>query len=391
MEDTLMKYNQQISNVEPSKSVTLLAKTKELQKTDPDIINLTGGEPDFPTPKVICDEVTRQLAAGNTHYSDSRGNEDLRIRISEKLTQENHAPYQPGQILVTPGAKYAVYLAIRSLINPGDEAIWLTPGWVSYPSIVEISGGKPVAVHLKYEDHYRITFEALEAAVSERTKLLIINYPNNPTGCILTQDDIDALSLFLRKHPDVYVLSDEIYEKVVFDGNEIISMASFPEFFERVIVVNGFSKCSAMTGWRVGYLACNPAVYQVALKLFQHSMSCTSGFLQKGALVALDCTEDTERMRCAYEKRKNLLVEGIRDIPGVDFSEPAGAFYAWLKFDTDMDCETLCNDLLEKAKIAGVPGDAYGEEDCVCVRFSFAASEENLKQMLKNLKQYMEA
>lgn len=383
-----MEFNRQISNVEPSESVTLLTKTKELQKIDPEILNLTGGEPDFPTPKAICDTVVAELAAGHTHYSDSRGDAQLRARIARKLQEENHAPFQPENILITPGAKYAVYLTIRALINPGDEAIWLTPGWVSYPSIVEASGGIPVAVHLKYEENYRITAEALEAAVSDKTKLLIINYPNNPTGQILTEADIQALTVFLRKHPDIYVLSDEIYEKIVYDQKQIISLASIPEFFDRVVIVNGFSKCSAMTGWRLGYLACNTTMYQVVLKLFQHSISCTSGFLQRGALTAMDCVEETEQMRQAYEKRKNLLVKGIHEIPGVELLTPAGAFYAWVKFDTDMDSETLCNDLLDKAKIAGVPGIAYGEEDCVCIRFSFAASEDVLRTMLERLKTY---
>lgn len=383
-----MEFNKQISNVEPSKSVTLLTKTKELQKSDPEILNLTGGEPDFPTPKAICDTVVAELAAGHTHYSDSRGDAQLRARIARKLQEENHAPFQPENILITPGAKYSVYLTIRALINPGDEAIWLTPGWVSYPSIVEASGGIPVAVHLKYEENYRITVEALEAAVSDKTKLLIINYPNNPTGQILTEADIQALTVFLHNHPDIYILSDEIYEKIIYDQKQIISLASIPEFFDRVVIVNGFSKCSAMTGWRLGYLACNPAMYQVVLKLFQHSISCTSSFLQKGALTAMDCVEETEQMRQAYEKRKNLLVKGIREIPGVELLTPAGAFYAWVKFDTDMDSETLCNDLLDKAKIAGVPGIAYGEEDCVCIRFSFAASEDVLKTMLERLNDY---
>ena len=383
-----MEFNRQISNVEPSKSVTLLTKTKEFQKIDPEILNLTGGEPDFPTPKAICDTVVAELAAGHTHYSDSRGDAQLRARIARKLQEENHAPFQPENILITPGAKYAVYLTIRALINPGDEAIWLTPGWVSYPSIVEASGGIPVAVHLKYEENYRITAEALEAAVSDKTKLLIINYPNNPTGQILTEADIQALTVFLRKHPDIYVLSDEIYEKIVYDQKQIISLASIPEFFDRVVIVNGFSKCSAMTGRRLGYLACYTAMYQVVLKLFQHSISCTSGFLQRGALTAMNCVEETEQMRQAYEKRKNLLVKGIHEIPGVELLTPAGAFYAWVKFDTDMDSETLCNDLLDKAKIAGVPGIAYGEEDCVCIRFSFAASEDVLRTMLERLKTY---
>ena len=381
-------FNEKISGVAPSKSVTLLARTKELQKTDKEIINLTGGEPDFPTPQPICDEVNRQLAAGNTHYSDSRGNEDLRIRIAQKLCEENHAPFTPDQILVTPGAKLAVYLAVRSILNPKDEAIWLTPGWVSYPSIVEVSGGVPVAVHLKYEEDYRITLEALEAAASDRTRLLILNYPNNPTGRILRDSDIEAVSAFLRNHPQVYVLSDEIYEKVIYDGNQAVSMASFPEFFERVVIVNGFSKCSAMTGWRVGYLACNSELYKVVHKLFQHCMSCTSGFLQKGALVAMDCTRETEAMRQIYEKRRNLLVERMAKIPGIDFVSPSGAFYAWVRFDTEKDSETLCTELLEQAKIAGVPGNAYGEEDAVCVRFSFAASEQDLERMLDRLEAY---
>lgn len=383
-----MNYNERISNVEPSRSVTLLARAKELQKTDKSIVNLTGGEPDFPTPEPICQEVVRQLAAGNTHYSDSRGDEKLRLRIARKLQEENNAPYSADQILVTPGAKMAVYLAVRSLLNPGDEVIWLTPGWVSYPSIVQISGGIPVAVHLKYEEDYRITEAALEAAASGRTRLLILNYPNNPTGRILRDTDIEAVSAFLRKHPDVYVLSDEIYEKVIFDGNHVVSMASFPEFFNRVIVVNGFSKCSAMTGWRVGYLACCRELYPVVLKLFQHSMSCTSGFLQKGALVALDCADETEKMRRAYEHRRDLLVEGMKKIPGVEFRSPAGAFYAWVRFETELTSEELCRDLLDKAKIACVPGSAYGEEETVCVRFSFAASEEELKRMLTNLNKY---
>ncbi len=384
-----MDFNERISAVRPSRSVTLLARTKEMMRTDPDIINLTGGEPDFPTPQPICEEVTRQLAAGNTHYSDSRGNEDLRIRIAQKLNDENGAPYTADQILVTPGGKMAVYLTVRALVNPGDEVMWLAPGWVSYPSIVETSGGVPVAVHLSYDSDYRITREALEAAVTERTKLLIINYPNNPTGRILTDSDIAELSAFLCDHPQVYLLSDEIYEKIIYDGSRAVSMASFPEFFGRVIIVNGFSKCSAMTGWRVGYLACaDPGLYDVIWKLFQHCMSCTSVFLQKGALAALDCAEETEKMRMSYEHRRDILVEGIEGIPNAELIPPGGAFYAWVRFDTDMSSERLCEELLQREKIAGIPGEAYGEEDAVCVRFSFAAPEEDLDEMLVRLKRF---
>ncbi len=386
-----MDFNEKISAVEPSRSVTLLAQAKKMQQTDPEILNLTGGEPDFPTPKPICDEVNRQLRAGNTHYSDSRGNEDLRIRLAQKLTEENHAPFTKDQILVTPGAKMAVYLAVRALLNPGDEVIWLAPGWVSYPSIVEASGGVPVAVHLHYDEGYALTREALEAAVTERTKLLILNDPNNPTGRILTESDRAELSAFLRAHPDLFLLSDEIYEKIRYDGKETVSMASFPEFFGRVIVVNGFSKCSAMTGWRVGYLACaDPDLYDVIWKLFQHSMSCTSVFLQKGALVALDCPEETEKMRHAYERRRDILVDGIRDIPKIELAAPDGAFYAWTRFDTAMRSEELCETLLRTEKVAGVPGEAYGEEEVCCVRFSFAAPDDDLWELLPRLRHFSE-
>ncbi len=384
-----MIYNEILSGIKPSRSVTLLAETRERMKTDPEILNFTGGEPDFPTPQPICEEAARQLAAGNTHYSDSRGNAALRARIAQKLNEENGAPYTSDQILVTPGGKMAIYLTVRALLNPGDEAIWLAPGWVSYPAIIQAAGGVPVAVHLSYEEEYRITQEALEAAVSERTKLLVINYPNNPTGRILTEADIDALSAFLSAHPDIRLLSDEIYEKIVYDGKKAVSMASFPEFFDRVITINGFSKSCAMTGWRIGYLACAGELYDLVWRLFQHTISCTSGFLQEGALVALDCAKEVEEMRAAYEKRRDLLVAGIREIPKVELLSPDGAFYAWVRFDTVMTSEELTAALLSEAKIAAIPGAAYGEENAVCVRFSFAASEEDLREMLIRLKKFL--
>ncbi len=385
-----MAFNENIRAIAPSESVTLLARAKELQKTDPEILNLTGGEPDFPTPRPICDEVTRQLAVGNTHYSDSRGNESLRERIAKKLTEENGAPYPKEQILVTPGGKMAIYLAVRALTNPGDEVMWLAPGWVSYAAIASAAGAVPVAVPLSYEENYALTRQALESAVSAWTKLLIINYPNNPTGRILTETDIAELSAFLAAHPEVWLLSDEIYEKIVFDGKRVVSMASFPEFFDRTIVVNGFSKCSAMTGWRIGYLACPPDLYEMVWRLFQHTMSCTSGFLQEGARVALDCAAETEAMRKAYERRRNLLVEGIRDIPKVELRSPDGAFYAWVRFETERTSREISERFLDVAKVAGVPGAAYGEEEAVCVRFSFAAPEEELRKLPERLRKFAE-
>ena len=380
------QFNRYISGLQPSKSVSLMAKTKAMQKTDSSIINLTGGEPDFPTPAKICREAEHQLEAGYTHYTDAAGNADLREAIAEKLQRENGAPFAAEQVLVTPGAKFAVYLAVQSLLNPGDEAIWLAPGWVSYPSIIEAGGGVPVAVHLRWDEDYRISLEALEAAATERTRLLIVNSPNNPTGKVLSESDREAVAAFMRNHPDVFLLSDEIYEKVIYPGYEAVSMASCPDLAQRVIIVNGFSKCSAMTGWRIGYLACCTDLYRVILKLFQHTMSCTSGFVQKAALTALGCTEETEAMRKEYEKRGQMLYEGINRLPHAEMKKPEGAFYAWVKFDLGLDSREVCDLLLEKAKIAGVPGIAYGEEEAACVRFSFAADEESLGEMMRRMK-----
>ncbi len=385
------QFNRIISEIEPSRSVTLMAKAKEMQKEDPSVINLSGGEPDFATPERICREVTKALKEGDTHYSDFRGNADLRARIADKLLADNGIVCTADDILITPGGKYAVYLTVRALINPGDEAIWLTPGWVSYPSIVQASGGMPVAVHLNHEEAYRVHREQLEAAVSDRTKLLILNSPNNPTGKVFSKEDLKEIKDFLMAHPDVYVLSDEIYESIVYESYTAESLAADPALSERVIVINGFSKSSAMTGWRIGYLMCKNQAMPVIQKLFQHTLSCVSGFLQRGALVALDCKEETQKMREAYSRRRELLLKELGDVPGMKLFTPEGAFYAWIRFDVKEDSAAFAERLLDEAKIAGVPGDAYGEEGGTFVRFSFAASDEVLLEMAKRLRCFMEA
>ena len=383
-----IRLNEILDKVEPSRSVMLLAKVREMQKQDPSICNLTGGEPDFDTPKPICDEVYQQLLNGCTHYGDSKGDPALREAIARKLADENHAPYSPDQILITPGGKFAVYAVVKALLNPGDEVLWLTPGWVSYPAIVTLCGGIPVAVRLNREEGYRITCDTLESHTTSRTKLLIINYPNNPTGKILSAADLEELRNYMRKHPDVLCLSDEIYEKIIYDGLQHISPASDPELHDRVIIVNGFSKASAMTGWRIGYLACNPEIYRGVLKIFQHTMSCTSGFIQKGAIVALSLQEETERMRTAYERRRNMILEGIRDIPNLSLDRPEGSFYAWIRFDTPLSSEELSSRLLEEAGIGGIPGSAFGEEEECMVRFCYAANDQTIARFIERLRKF---
>ena len=383
-------FNQYIEAITPSATIEVMAKVKKMRETDPEIIDLGVGEPDFDTPKKICDEMFKQVQAGYTHYTVGTGLPELRSGIAAKLKEENGCSYSPEGIIVTPGGKFSIYLAVRILLNVGDEVMYLTPGWVSYPSIITASGGVPVAVELKAAEQYKITMEQLEEKVSDKTRLLIINYPNNPTGCILSREEAEAIREFMLKHPDILLLSDEMYERIVYPPYKNISPASYPEIAERVITVNGFSKSAAMTGFRIGYMATTPKIAAMAAKLFSHTISCVSGFIQKAAVVALDCKKEMEEMRKQYERRRDILVNGLNGIPGVHCHLPEGAFYAWTEFDIPgMDSNQVCEFILENAKVVGIPGLAYGNEDSCHLRFCFAASEDKLEKAVKNIAEAM--
>ena len=372
--------NHRIESMRPSASMVLMAKAKELQKKDPSVIGLAGGEPEFSTPDRISMAAIRSLTEGYTHYVVGPGLPELRAAIRKKLLEENGIDWDENCILVTPGGKNAIYLAVQALLNEGDEAIVLDPAWVSYEPIIQAAGGITVKVKLDHSQDYKITAQALEAACSDKTRLLIINYPNNPTGRILHQDEADILEAFLLAHPQVYLLSDEVYERIVY-GTYSISMASRPAVRDRVITMNGFSKSVAMTGWRMGYLAAPKLVYDVAYKLYQHSLSCMSGFLQKGAVEAFNCQREIEDMRKVYQQRRDLFTSALDAIPGVHCLKPEGAFYAWVFFDIKgMTSEEMCEYLMEKAGVVGMPGTAYGEDTACCRRFSFATATSDLER-----------
>ena len=385
-----MRYNRLIAGLQPSRSMVTMAEAKRMQAADPDILDLAGGEPNFATPVRVCEELFRQVRNGYTHYTVGPGLPELRERIAQKLHEENGCRYSADGVIVTPGAKYAIYLMTRTLVNPGDEVMYLTPAWVSYPAIIEAAGGVPVAVPLSYDTGYRITEEALERGYSERTKLLMINYPNNPTGRILTEQDKCVLRTFLQRHPDLFLLSDEIYERIVYDGGQNWSPASDEILRPRVITVNGFSKSLAMTGWRLGYCAADPGVAAQAGKLFQHTISCVSGFIQKAGIVALDCQTEIESMRQIYERRRHFFVDGLNAAPGVQCIAPEGTFYAWARFQIPgMDTEQICKFLLTQAKVVGMPGIAYEEAQQSCLRFSFAADDSVLQRAAENIARAM--
>ena len=387
----MITYNNEISQLQPSRSIVFMAQAKQMKATDPSIISLAGGEPDFDTPVKIREEVKRQLDAGYTHYTVGPGLPELREAIAEKLRVENNCAYPPEGVIVTPGGKFAIYMAVRSMVNPGDEVMYLEPGWVSYPSIIEASAAVPVPVRLTWDQDFQVTQEILEKHYSHKTKMLIINYPNNPTGRCLSIVEALEIQAFMEAHPDVLLLTDEIYERILYTGKENVSMASFPKIADRVLTVNGFSKSVAMTGWRVGYVAATPKLAKVMYNLFQHTMTCVSGFIQRAAIAALDCGEEVEQMRQEYERRRDMFIGALNAIDGVSCMIPEGAFYAWVKFDIPgYDSEKICDYILKHARVVGVPGVAYGTDE-PCVRFSFAASWEELETAAKRIAEAMKA
>lgn len=379
--------NKRIESMKSSASLVFMKRAKEMQKTDPTVIGLAGGEPDFDTPAKISLEAIRSLTEGNTHYVVGPGIPELRENIQKKLKKENGIDCDVNHILITPGGKNAIYLSVQALLNEGDEAIVLDPAWVSYEPIIQAAGGVTRHVKLDYRTDYRISLDALEAVCSEKTRLIIINYPNNPTGRILHEEEADVLEKFLLKHPQIYLLSDEVYEKITYDGLHSVSMASRSSVKDRVITVNGFSKSVAMTGWRMGYLTCNAELFQVVYKLYQHSLSCMNGFLQAGAVAAFSCEKEMDEMVRIYTMRRDRFVSMLNDIRGVRCPVPEGAFYAWVYYDLyGMTSSEICEYLLENAGVVGMPGSAYGEEEACCMRFSFANSMEDIVDAAERIK-----
>lgn len=370
-------FNPCIADLKPSASVELMEKAKEMKASGIDVISLAGGEPNFDTPARISCAGIRGMLNGNTHYVTASGLLPLRERIAAELCEENGIDCRAEHILVTPGGKFAIYSAVHTLLRPGDEVLIPTPSWVSYHAIVQASGGVPVSVPLRYSDNYAITRELLESALTPRTRLLIVNSPNNPTGRMLTREEAELLLTFAREH-QLVIISDEIYSKLVYDGHRHISLAAYPGAMEHVVTVNGFSKFAAMTGWRVGYLcACQEIIARIQ-KLYQHTATCIPGFVQDSALEAFNCREETEKMLAEYSERRSAFLAALNGINGVEARLPEGAFYAWARIDrSGMDSRSLAEYLLREAKVVGVPAAAFTSDD-PCIRFSFAASMEDL-------------
>lgn len=376
-----------IQSVPPSPTSTMMQKGRELKAKGFDVINLAGGEPDFDTPKHIQEAAFEAIRKGDTHYPTSHGTPALLDAIVAKLARENGVHgVQHSQLMVTPGAKWALYAAVAAVVDPGDEILVIDPSWVSYSPIVQLNRAVPVRVPLRYEDNFTVTEELLRQYVSPQTKMLMVNSPSNPTGRVLTRAEIDAICKVSIEH-DLYVISDEIYEHILYDGAVHYSLAAEPGMAERTIIINGFSKAYAMTGWRLGWMAGPANVVKQARVLQTHSAQSAASFTMAAGVAALNGPQEcVGEMTAAYTKRRKMVLDAFEEIPGLECRPIEGAFYLMPKFThTSKSSIEICEILLEQAHIAATPGSAFGEAGEGHVRFSIAERTDLLEKMVERM------
>lgn len=391
----MVLLSERLRALAPSATLAMSQKSSELKAQGIDVINLSVGEPDFYTPQHIKDAAHKAIDDNFSFYSPVPGYLSLRKAICGKLQRENGLTYQPEQIVCSNGAKQSVCNVLMALVSPGDEVIIPAPYWVSYPQMVILAQGTPVYISASIEQDFKITPERLQQAITEKTKLLILCSPSNPTGSVYTRDELQAIAEVLEKHPNVYVIADEIYEHINYMGAHA-SLAQFPSIHDRVVIVNGVSKAYAMTGWRIGWIAAPLAIAKACNTLQGQYTSGPSSIAQKAAEAAYgDNQTCVEEMRQAFLSRRNLVVRLVNEIPGLQINNPQGAFYVFPRcsafYGKAYNGKTIANSndlamfLLEVGHVACVGGDAFGAPDCI--RMSYATSDENLVEAFARIKQ----
>ena len=390
-----MEYlSDRVKSLSVSQTLAMAQKSRELKAKGIDIISLSLGEPDFNTPDHVKDAAKKAIDDNFSKYPPVPGYDDLRKAISKKFREENGLDYSPDQIIVSAGGKHSLINVILTLINPGDEVIILAPYWVSYYDQVILAGGKPVVVDASIDNDFKIKPDQLEASITGRTRLIIFNSPSNPTGMVYDWDEMEKIARIIEKHEGLFVISDEIYEHIVFSGKHI-SMASFAFIYDRVITVNGVSKGYAMTGWRIGYIGAPLWIAKGCNKLQGQFTSGVCSIAQRAALAAIEGGhESINMMRDAFLRRRDLLCGLLKDVEGLKVRIPQGAFYVMPDisyFLGKSDGETIIGNsddlalyLLDKAQVATVGGDAFGAPDCL--RISYATSDELLVEAVKRIK-----
>lgn len=391
----MAQLSDRLNRLAPSATLAMSQKSAEMKAQGIDVINLSVGEPDFNTPDHIKEAAHKAIDENYSRYSPVPGYKDLRDAISAKLKNENGLEYSANEILVSNGAKQSVCNTVMALVNPGDEVIIPAPYWVSYPQMVKLAGGTPVFVGAGFEQNFKMTPEQLESAITEKTRMIILCSPSNPTGSVYSQDEMDALAKVVLAHDELYVLADEIYEHINYVGKHA-SIAKAPGMRERSIIVNGVSKAYAMTGWRIGYIAAPEWIVKGCNKLQGQYSSGPCSVSQKAAEAAYVLSQDcVEEMRQAFQRRRDLIVKLAKEIPGLEVNVPEGAFYLFPKcssFFGKTDGERVINTstdlaiyLLEKGHVATVAGDAFGDPDCF--RMSYATSDENIVESMRRIKE----
>lgn len=361
-------------------------KVGAMEAKGEDIVHLEIGRPDFDTPAHIKEAAKKALDEGFVHYTPSAGIKQLRQAISKKLCLDNGIDADPDEIIVTAGANEAIFMAIMATLNPGDEVIVPEPMFVYYADWGEFAGAKTVSLPLRKENGYRIDPQELEEKITPHSKMLIVNSPHNPTGRVFAEETLKEVADVAKKH-DLLILTDEIYEKMVYDEARHCSIASFPGMKERTLTVNGFSKAYSMTGWRLGYVAASKDFISSLMKVHQHTANCATSFAQKGALAALTTPSScVDEMVGEFARRRRLVLDYLDEMERVSYVKPEGAFYVFLSFEgTQMDDQQLADYLLKEARIAVVPGSCFGKEGKGHIRIAYSTSYENLKKGLERM------
>jgi aspartate/methionine/tyrosine aminotransferase len=377
-----MKLASRMDRLGTETAFLVLAKARQLEAQGKDIVHLEIGEPDFDTPSNIIEAATKALHNGYTHYGPSPGLPELRKRIAEDVAVTRDIPVTADNVVVTPGGKPIMFFAILALVDHGDEVLYPNPGFPIYESMIRFAGGVPVPMQLHESKDFNVNVDAVAKQVTPKTKMMIINSPNNPCGSIIPKADLKALADIARKH-DLIVLADEIYKRFLFEG-EHHSITQFPGMVERTIILDGFSKTYAMTGWRIGYGVMPQSLAEHISKLVTNSVSCTASAIQMGALEALNGPqEDAYAMVAEFKRRRDLIVSGLNRVPGVRCANPKGAFYVFPNVQgTGMTSREFADGLLQEGGVACLAGEAFGEYGKGYVRFSFANSAENIKKAL---------
>lgn len=391
----MAELSNRLNRLAPSQTLAMSQKSGEMKAQGIDVINMSVGEPDFNTPDHIKEAAKKAVDENFSRYSPVPGYMDLRKAIVAKLKNENHLDYTTSEILVSSGAKQSVCNTVMALVNDGEEVIIPAPYWVSYPQMVKLAGGTPVIVNAGFEQNFKMTPEQLEAAITPKTRMLILCSPSNPTGSVYTKDELEALAEVIKRHDDLFVLADEIYEHINYVGKHE-SIAQFPGMKERTIIVNGVSKAYAMTGWRIGFIAAPEWIVKGCNKLQGQYTSGPCSVSQKAAEAAYTTSQEcVEIMRKAFERRRDLIVELAKEIPGLEVNCPQGAFYLFPKcsgfYGKSYEGKTINNStdlamfLLEEGHVATVGGDAFGDPECF--RMSYATSDDNIREAMRRIKE----